>query len=65
MPSFCSSWRPIWSALRAYSLGSISGFFTSLRFRLPLSQSSKACAISSFGERNGCASPSPLICVAS
>src|ERR1700735_737250 len=63
-PSSASILRPFLRAERAYSNSSISGFFNSVRSRLPLSQRSKF-ANSSFGERNGCVSPSPLICVAS
>ena len=63
-PSSFSSFRPFFSADRAYSYSSISFFFSSLRSRLPLSQRSKA-ANSSLGDRNGWVSPSPLICVAS
>ena len=63
-PSFASSCRPVCSAVRAYSPCSISFFFVSLRLRLPLSQVSKL-ANSSFFDRKGCASPSPLICVVS
>ena len=56
--------EPVLQPERAYSNSSMSVFFSSLRSRLPLSQRSKL-ANSSLGERNGCASPSPLICVAS
>ena len=52
------------SAERAYSNSSMSFVFATLPSRLPLSQRSKL-ANSSFGERNGCVSPSPLVWVAS
>src|SRR5258708_14619586 len=63
-PSSFSSFSPFRNAARAYSKSSISDFLSSLRSRLPLSQRSKL-ANSSFGERNGWVSPSPLIWVAS
>ena len=64
MPSNFSSFSPFLSAERTYSNSSMSFVFAAVRVRLPLSQVSKS-ANSSLGERYGCASPSPLVCVAS
>ena len=56
--------QAVLEAERAYSNSSISFFFATLPSRLPLSQISKS-ANSSFGDRNGCVSPVPLVCVVS
>jgi hypothetical protein len=64
VPSRASSSRPFLKASRAYSAGSISGFFGTDRSRLPLSQISKS-ANSSLRDSAGCASPVPLVCVTS
>ncbi len=52
------------SAERVYSNCSMSFVFLALPSRLPWSQISKS-ANSSLGERNGCDSPVPLVCVVS
>ena len=63
-PSVCSELEPLRErAVRAYSCSSMPGFLgTPIRF--PVSQRSKP-ANSSFGDSDGCVSPSPLIWVIS